>query len=949
MILLYPIWLILIIPLAVAWWNWKFPTRLLQGLRAGISLLILLSLCGLALKLPSQAGTVVIVADRSLSMPLETEAVQKEAIDLIQAARRANDQVAVVSFGQKSAVEQLPQGGRFGGFVTELGKDASNLNDGLEKALSLIPPDSPGKIVVLSDGKWTGKNPANAAAIAASRNVAIDYRAISRTSANDVAITQLDAPARVAPGEAFMLTVWVESPTPQELTFELMNGAQVIGSGKREVSSGLNRLTFRDIAKEPGTQNYTVRVQGATQDPIPENNAARVLVGVEGAKPLLCVTQNPASAYAQLLKSGGLNMKVLTPSECSWQLEELAKYSAVLLENVPAQDIGLNGMENLAAWVKESGAGLMMTGGKNAFGPGGYFQSPIDPILPVSMELRREHRKLTLAIVVTMDRSGSMAAPAGGGRIKMDLANLGAVQVYDLLSPFDEFGVIAVDSSPHTIAELGPVDKTSRVRNDILRVDSQGGGIFIYEALSASANMLLKAKAGTRHIILFADAADSEEPGKYQDLLDQCKQANITVSVIGLGKPSDVDAKLLEDIAKRGNGRIYFTENADDLPRLFAQDTFVVARSTFLEDPTTVKFTGGMVSVTGKQFPGTQLGGYNLCYLRPGATLGSVTVDQYQAPIVATWQAGIGRVVAYTGEADGKFTGAIAGWPNVGDMFSSLARWAAGSTDQLANNMLVTQEIKNGVGTVQLHLDPDRESEGFRDAPNVTTLRGKLGSKAEVEKSPLQWVDADTLALEIPLQGTETTLSTVDIAGIGKVTLPPVVLPYSPEFRPIASVEGITVLEQLAKATGGTERLDLTSVWKDLPKRPRLIDLTPWLLMATILLLLIEVLERRTRLVSAQWASLKIGKFHWPKFERLRTPKPKTQISQPGVVPAHVAPSATPAAPQPSTSVPKFDPKPDPTGPSSLPTDQKDKTAMVEALRKARQQVRGRQGDTGKK
>ena len=189
------------------------------------------------------------------------------------------------------------------------------------------------------------------------------------------------------------------------------------------------------------------------------------------------------------------------------------------------------------------------------------------------MELRREHRKLSLAIVVAMDRSGSMSMTVGGGRTKMQLANLATAEVFDMLSPMDEFGVVAVDSSPHTIVDLAPVENRSHVRSDILRIGSQGGGIFIYEALSAAATMLLKAQAGTRHIILFADAADSEEPGRYRQLLEECRKANITVSVVGLGTPSDVDAELLQDIAYRGNGRCFLPRMPKSLPRLFAQDT----------------------------------------------------------------------------------------------------------------------------------------------------------------------------------------------------------------------------------------------------------------------------------------------------------------------------------------------------------------------------------------
>src|SRR5690606_2689971 len=160
------------------------------------------------------------------------------------------------------------------------------------------------------------------------------------------------------------------------------------------------------------------------------------------------------------------------------------------------------------------------------------------------------------------------------------------VQVLDLLSPMDEIGVIAVDSSPHVIVDLDTVERNAGQRGRILSIDSRGGGIFVYEALSAAASMLLKAKAQPRHIIRFADAADSEEPGAYVQLLEKCREAGVTVSVIGLGTEADVDANLLKDIAERGGGNWYFTDSPEEIPRLFAQDTFAVARSTFIDEPT---------------------------------------------------------------------------------------------------------------------------------------------------------------------------------------------------------------------------------------------------------------------------------------------------------------------------------------------------------------------------
>lgn len=848
---LQPIWLILFFPLVVSLRAWQLPSRLLLALRFAVLSLILLAMCEFTVRLRMQAGTVVVVADRSRSMPLDSESRHKEAIDLIQVSKTSDSNLAVVSFGRTAAVEQSPQSGKFAGFVSEAHDDASDLNGAIETALALIPQDSPGKVLLLSDGRWTGKDPSEAAAQAATRGIAIDYRLIQRDTTNDISITQFDAPDVVAPGESFMLAAWINSPIQGEVSFEFLRGSQRLASGRRTVSSGLSRLIFRDKALQPGTHQYTVRVAGTENDPVPENNMAKVLVGIDGLRPILHVTTASDSSLSRLLQAGGLDVKTAPPSTYEWSLDELSGYSAVLVENVLADKIGMYGMENLAAWVKETGAGFMMTGGKNAFGPGGYFKSPLEPIMPVSMELRREHRKLSLAIVVAMDRSGSMSMPVSGGRTKMSLANLATAEVLDMLSPMDEFGVVAVDSAPHVIANLSSVENSAHVRSNILRISPGGGGIFVYEALFAASKMLLNAEAGTRHIILFADAADSEQPGQYRELLEKCREANITVSVVGLGTATDVDAELLRDVARRGEGRCFFTQNAEELPRLFAQDTFVVARSTFVDEPVEVRTTGGMVTLTGKQhqipYP---IGGYNLCYIRPEANLAAVTEDEYKAPVVAAWQAEIGRVLCYTGEVDGDYTGAIAGWKDIGAFLASLIRWTAGDFGDLPGEMLLTQKIKNGINVVELHLNPERQGELFRELPTATVLRGIVGQKPTADETKLSWTSADTLAVDIPIHGSETVLTTVEIQGVGHFPLPPVCLLYSPEFNPTIAESGLETMERLAHATDGKTRINFGTIWDDLPRQPRLLALKPWLLIAALVILLVEILERRTGLIS---------------------------------------------------------------------------------------------------
>ncbi len=288
----------------------------------------------------------------------------------------------------------------------------------------------------------------------------------------------------------------------------------------------------------------------------------------------------------------------------------------------------------------------------------------------------------------------------------------------------------------------------------------------------------------------------------------------MTVSVVGLGTEHDCDANMLKDLARRGGGECYFSNDPDEIPRIFAQDTFTIARSTFIDQPTPFEVTAGF-SLLGAQPASAPppLGGYNLCYIRPNANLAAVTSDEYKAPVVASWNAGNGRVLCYLGEADGKYSGDFAKWNQTGEFYATLARWVAGKHQPLPDDMLLTQEIRDGVCFVQLHLDPERQAEPFSNLPRVKILHGLPGAPPAKADAALQWKNADLLEAAIPIAGRETVLSTVEISGQPPVTLPPVCLPYSPEFAPDQPGRGAAALAQIATTTGGKAREEIPKIW----------------------------------------------------------------------------------------------------------------------------------------
>ena len=852
---LQPALLLLALPALAAVWLWRIPGRYLTPLRALAYAALVAALAQPALLLRRGGGTVVVVADRSASLPAGAVTRQEALIRSLQARRRADDRVGVVSFAARAAVEHPPQTAPFAGFAAVHDPDASNLAEALQTALSLIPPGVSGRLLVLSDGRYTGSDPQAAAEMAAARGVAVDYRLLARPAAGDTAVVRIEAPREVRPGEAVLVTAWVASPAAREAAFTLRRGATVVARGARVLPRGLSPLVFRDLPGSGGgtVRGYELTVEGEADDPVPENNTARFLVCVAGGRPLLCL---PAAAGARLpghLRAGGVAVEVCAPEAFDGRIETLAGYSGVVIENVRADRLGSGALQAIASWVRHAGGGLLLTGGRQAFGVGGYYRSALEPALPVSMELRREHRKFSLAIVVALDRSGSMTASVAGGKTKMDLANLGAAEVLGMLSEQDEMGVVAVDSQAHVVVARAPVQSLRGAESRILGIQSMGGGIFVYEALRASVAQLAGAAAGVRHILLFADAADAEEPGAYVELLRAASAAGITVSVVGLGTAADSDAALLQEIAERGGGRCFFTDNAHEVPRLFAQDTFMVARNTWVTNDVAPRFTVALPQLSDALPPeAPPVGGYNLCYLKPEATAVALTADENAAPLVAWRPYGTGRAVVFTGEADGAESGPFAQWEAVGEFYGALARICAGPVHGGVEGVLAVQHPIPGGVRVTLYADTRRPELRGWDGAAVEVLRHRLGEAPRAERMPLPWRTADTLAADVPLAGGETLLATV-VYPVGRTeTLPPVCLPYSPEVAPASDADGAAVLAALAEATGGAHVADAGSVWSAIPRGWRRVALAPFFYLAAALLFLIEVFERRTGWLDAR-------------------------------------------------------------------------------------------------
>jgi uncharacterized membrane protein len=876
---------VLIIPAAAAWW-WLARTGHGAWWRAGVLVLLVLAAMRPQLVRDNGGSDVILVLDRSASMG-DALRGQDELVRLTGDGRKRGDRLAVVAAATTAVVAQGPQATgvpRLEDAVID--PQGSDLDTALETAASLVAPGRSVRVILASDGEATGVDPRRAAARLALLGTPVDVLPATRDSGADAAIAEVDVPGSLRQGESFLGAVLLVSDRPERRGWRVLRDGQVVGNGTAELVPGrTTAVAFADRPPTVGLAAYAVELD-ERDDRQPANNHARAWIRVAGGERVLVVGGDgtPGNIGAALAKTG---LEVGYRAAGPLRLADLLACQTLVLAETPAGDLGRSGMLAIARWVEHLGGGLVMTGGKQSFGSGGWYHSPVDPILPVSLDVRDEHRVLSVAMAIAIDRSGSMSVPIPDGRQKIQLAAEGAAAAIELLGPRDRIAVLAVDTAPHDILPMHTVDDPKRMAREVLGMESAGGGIYIYEALAAAGAELLRTDAGTRHLLLFADANDSEEPGDYVNLLAEYRKHGITVSVVGMGSDHDSDAALLIDVAKRGGGRIAFAEDPADLPRLFAQETVLVARNPWVDQRVAPQPQGGPIAALfGVQGgPLTQawpaVPGYNLTYPRPRAEVLAWCPGDPRAPAAAAWQVGAGRSVALPIPCDAGDAVDLIAWPGYAPLLASCVRWAGGSGGAVPGALHVRR--RGTVAEVRLELDPDRETEWPTNPPELVLVGDDPTAPLDpVAMTPL---DRGTWAVEVRLNGDRPLVPAVRL---GSATLlgPALALPMPPEVAPRRDLPpGLAVLTDITRATGGIVRGDLLSIWDNPPSRGVAQELAPWLVAAALLGLLAEVAVRRLRL------QLRLRLPRLPRWKRAAAP---TKTATPAVAEPD---SATPPAP----------------------------------------------------
>lgn len=851
---LTPEWWLLAPLLLVLGFAWR-PLRLWQPLRLLGAALLILALMQPQIRRLGRGLDLWVLVDRSASAADGMAARLKEWETLLERSRSADDRLFYVDYADVPVV-RAEGTGDFSESV-----QATRTPLAIQYALAQMARDRAARLLVFTDG-FSTEALGEIGERLVRQGVGLDYRLVTPPDATDYGITDLRLPARAQPGEPFIIDLEVNGTPDATVPFTVSRDGQPLRSGEVAVHNGRGHTRFTERLAESGAHRYQVQLRPA-KDARPGNNRAENWTEIVGGPRLLLATNYPDDPVAGTLRAQGFEVQTVT-ALATLNAGSLTGVRGVILNNVPAYKLPPDFLGALDLYVRVQGGGLLMAGGKQSFGSGGYSQSPIDDLLPVSMELRTEHRKLAVAMAIMMDRSGSMGAGVSGGLTKMDLGDEGAARAIDLLGPQDAVAVSAVDTESHMIVPLTRLsaDRTG-LTNRVRRISSEGGGIYIDVALKAGWEELQKSTAGQRHLLLFSDAADSEQGGDYKGIIAEMTAAGATVSVIGLGTEADPDAELLKDIAKRGNGRIFFSADPTAMPGLFAQETVAMARSAFLTEPVGLKPTAGWLELAAKPLPWlASVDGYNLSYLKPNATAAAYSSDEYAAPLVAFWQRGLGRAAAVSFPLGGEFSGQVRAWGSYGDFLQTTARWLMGS--DVPPGIALRPRVDGSELSLDLFYDETWTERLATATPQALVADGPTGTAR-----PLTWerLEPGHFHAAAPLTPGSWLRGAVQV-GPSALPFGPVAAGTDPEWT--LDRRRVTELQNVARFSGGGERIDLSKIWQA-PRREEFSGVRSAPLVALLVVIVTEALCTRLG-----WRLPRPGRasFAWPQIARPRQVKP---------------------------------------------------------------------------
>ncbi len=674
----------------------------------------------------SSARSVVYVVDDSASVGRSGVAEAEEILQRAWAAR-GDVEIGVVAFAQKPEL-LLPVGGV--GPLPSIPlnhRGGSDLSAALRLARAALPPSGQRRIVLLSDGRATRGDAMSDVIRAEQAGITVDTIPIGSTTIDQLALTRV-APRepRIAQGEPAQLAATLRGAPSANVTVRWSRDGQEISTIRVKLDdAGAAEAAIADPRPAPGIHVYRAQVVEASKGgPTFAADGPSLTTAVTvGGKPRVVVITIDGACPAILcdaLDRADVDKQVVTLPEGMPDAVALSGADLVVLADVPLEAVGTAASgEGLtpaaqAALIDyaQKGGGVVVTGGAFGMAPE-YAGTPLARMLPVEIEDKGQIEDPKIAMAIMLDRSGSMGARVGT-HTKLQLAVEAALAAAATLRGDDLLALGSVDEETHWDHPFGPVSGLAARRETIRSIDVGGGGILIFTALVDAYGVLRHAPAPVRHVIIFADTADSEEqiescqrgcteaPRTAIELAEAAHRTGITTSVVGIGREEDSDTPFLHKLAASGGGRFYRTDDGADLRRIFVSETRVAARSNLRDGPVDVRVSEDHPILAGVDLDKMPpLGGFVETRRRATAAVALATRED-DKPILASWRYGLGQVVAITTDLRGDWNGSWSHFAGAGQVLRQMTRFAMRKHSSGSADMRVTVGDHGAEATLDL-------------------------------------------------------------------------------------------------------------------------------------------------------------------------------------------------------------------------------------------------------
>jgi len=819
---------------------------------------LVFALAGFQLVLPVDRLATVFVVDLSDSVG---NAGREDALAFLRETlkeRPDGDVAGIVAFGKEALVERLPSElADIDRLASAPVKSATDVGAALRLATALFPDDAQKRIVILSDGNDTTGDGQAEAALAASRGVRVETRRIGLGEIDEVLVERLTTPSTARLGESVPVVAEIRSNVAQTSTVRLFMKGEQVASQPVELSAGVTRVTFDVKPSEAGFYPFRVVVEAAL-DTFSQNDRADSNTIVKGEPRTLILAGNDevAKELVAALENQRQLVETVVPEALPTDLASLSAYDSIVLVDVSRLRFNDRQLAALQVYVRDLGKGLVMIGGPKSYGAGGYTKTPLEETLPVDMGVRDRQKQPDIALVVVIDQSGSMAAchcntfdggMGGGSGIggvqKVDIGKEAILRAAAALTERDQLGVVGFNETAHWIVRTQPLGGVTDLQGQIagIRADGQTN---IFAGLDQAVTSLEGTSATRRHIILLTDGWSTS--GQYDGILAKMKAAGITLSTVGAGGGSN---PFLENLAKRGGGRFYDAANPSSIPDIFLKETQQVSGQQIVEETFFPIQTSSSPILRGLDAGLPQLRGYNGTTLKAAAQ--NVLVTARDDPLLAQWQYGLGRSVAWTSDSTGRWAKDWVGWGGFNRFFSQLVSWTFPGEE--TDGIEATFETTGGSTALHVQsVEPDGSPRDF-----YSTTAAVVGPDFEATTVNLVQIAPGVYETSLGEIGpgayaVRITQSRPGSSPLGRTV--GLVAPTAAEYRQLGANEPF--LASLRAATGGTVIATALDPWvHDLTATDRFTELWPLLLVLAVLLWPLDIALRRMSVGRREFAA----------------------------------------------------------------------------------------------